>query len=327
MSIHTKKTTFSSIARSTIKTEIQAIENLLDRVNREFENACDTILSTTGHVIVLGMGKSGHIAKKIAATLASTGTPAFFVHPGEAGHGDLGMIKSQDTVIAISNSGETKELISLLPLIIQIGAPIISLSGKKQSTLTRLSTINLDVSVEQEACPLNLAPTASTTATLVMGDALAIALQQSRGFTARDFAKYHPGGSLGNQLLLKVQNIMHTHTDIPKVSPSDTLKEALYEISKKRLGMTTIVDSKNRLLGVFTDGDLRRCLDEAMDVHHIKLEQLFTQVPKTIQPSTLASNALKIMNRENITSLVIVDSENTVLGVVHMHDILKIGIS
>lgn len=327
MSTSLTHTTFQSDAKEVIRIECQAIESLLDRINHHFESACEMVLATAGRVVMIGMGKSGHIANKIAATLASTGTPSFFVHPSEASHGDLGMITPQDTVILVSYSGETEELCKLLPILKHIGVPIISITGNSHSTIAKSSAVHLDVAIKQEACSLNLAPTSSTTATLVMGDAMAIALQRQRGFTALDFARHHPGGALGNQLLLEVRHIMHTEEDIPKVSPCATIKEALIEVSKKRLGMTTIVDKNQRLLGVFTDGDLRRCLDDETDLHNAAIKEVISDSPKTIAPSTLASTALEIMNNDGITTLVVTCKDNSILGIVHMHDILKRGIS
>ena len=320
------KQTYTTLGVNVIRTEIEAITALIERVDHRFEQACDIILNTSGRIVVIGMGKSGHIANKIAATLASTGTPAFFVHPSEASHGDLGMIINQDTVITISNSGETKELLTILPLLQQRNVPIISLCGRAHSSLVKAATVNLDVSVSKEACPLGLAPTSSTTATLVMGDALAISLLHSRGFSKKDFAHHHPGGTLGKQLLLTVADIMHTDNAIPYVYTDSTLKEALIEMNKKRLGMTTVIDSQQRLVGIFTDGDMRRALDRPIDIHNTTIDQIMTAKPTTISKNMLATEALDIMKNKKITVLIITDHHNTVQGVIHIHDILKVGI-
>ncbi len=316
-------------ATEVIQTEIGAIQSLLGRLDNSFEQACELILNTKGRIVVLGMGKSGHIANKIAATLASTGTPAFFVHPSEANHGDLGMIMDRDTLILISNSGETAELMTILPLLLKRKMAMISLCGNPKSSLAQAATINLDVSVVKEACPLGLAPTASTTTTLVMGDALAIALLHARNFTPQDFAHHHPGGSLGRQLLLCAQDLMHSGHDIPSVTTGSTFKEFVIEMSQKRLGMTTIVDCNQRLLGIFTDGDLRRTLNTNidMDIHNTPISSLMTTECKTITANTQVVVALEMMKKHAITSLVVVDSSKRVIGVLHLHDILKQGLS
>ena len=318
---------FIELGKQVITIESAAIANLKSRINQNFEYACQLILKTQGRVVVSGMGKSGHIGKKIAATLASTGTPAFFVHPGEANHGDLGMIKATDTVIAISTSGETDEILSLLPLLKRRQIPLIALCGKPQSSLAQYATTCLDVSVKHEACPLGLAPTTSTTATLVMGDALAIALLKARGFESNDFALFHPGGSLGRRLLLKVHSIMHTDQEIPKISLSASIHEALIEITKKRLGMTTVINEHNQLQGIFTDGDLRRTIDKHQSLDALCIEEVMTRNFISIKEDTLAADALTIMQEKKITSLVVNDSKNNVKGIIHLHDILKAGIS
>jgi len=316
----------SELGRAVIATEERAIHQLHARINDHFVNACHILLRCQGRIVVLGMGKSGHIAKKIAATFASTGTPAFYVHPAEASHGDMGMITAQDVTLAISYSGETPEIINILPLIKRLGVPLIALTGQLSSTLARLATEVIDVSVDCEACPLGLAPTSSTTATLVMGDALAIALLQARGFTADDFARIHPGGTLGRRLLLHIEDLMHTGDTIPKVDPSCQLDEALVEITQKSLGMTTVVNTQGQLLGVFTDGDLRRTLDKGFDIHRTVISQVMTQNSITVSPQLLAAEALKIMQERKITSLVVVEQDHKLLGIVHMHDLLRVGI-
>jgi arabinose-5-phosphate isomerase len=318
---------FVDLGKQVIQEELHAIASLSNRLNSQFENACKLILKTQGRVVIIGMGKSGHIAKKIAATFASTGTPAFFVHPGEANHGDLGMITSKDTVIAISNSGETSEILHLLPLFTRLGIPLIALCGNQQSTLAKYANINLDVSVEKEACPLGLAPTSSTTATLVMGDALAVALLKVRGFDADDFALFHPGGSLGRRLLLRTRDLMHSGTDIPQVLPSSTVQQALVEMTNKRLGMTTIIDSNRLLQGVFTDGDLRRALDQNLNLNETKIAAVMNRDFISIKGDTLAAEALKIMQENKITCLMVTHENQQVDGIIQLHDILKAGIA
>ena len=309
----------------TIDMEIAAVQALLPRIGAEFVRACELVLSCTGRTIVIGMGKSGHIANKIAATLASTGTPAFFVHPGEASHGDMGMITRSDVVIAISNSGETAEIITLIPLLKRLGTPLIGMTGSPSSALASASDTHLDISVESEACPLGLAPTSSTTAALVMGDALAVALLETRGFSAEDFAFSHPGGKLGRKLLLKVGDVMHDGTETPQVKPDTPLRHALLEMTQKGLGMTTVVDSKGQLLGVFTDGDLRRAIDQQVDINTATVVEVMTPNCLTIHPNMLAAEALSIMETKTITALVVED-EQQARGVVHMHDLLKAGV-
>ena len=309
----------------TIKMEVEAVGLLSSRVDQQFRIACETILACQGRVIVTGMGKSGHIGNKIAATLASTGTPAFLVHPGEASHGDLGMITKTDVVIAISNSGNTNEIVTLLPLIARLGIPLISMTGDEQSQLAKAACANLDVSVTIEACPLNLAPTTSTTVTLVMGDALAIALLEARGFNAEDFAFSHPSGALGRKLLLRVKDIMHEGDQIPVVSADKTLQDALIEMTQKGLGMTTIMSDDAKLVGIFTDGDLRRIIDLKVDFATTSVSDVMSADPKTIPQNMLAAEALTIMEKASITAL-IVEEEDHITGVLHLHDILRAGV-
>ena len=310
----------------TVAMEAQAVGELSRRINDDFTFACETVLACKGRVVVTGMGKSGHIGNKIAATLASTGTPAFFVHPGEAGHGDLGMITKNDVVIAISNSGNTAEIITILPLIKRLGIPLISMTGDANSALSEAACANLDVAVSSEACPLNLAPTTSTTVTLVMGDALAIALLESRGFSAEDFAFSHPGGTLGRKLLLKVSDIMHKDHEVPRVTPATPLQNALLEMTEKGFGMTTIVDSDGKLLGVFTDGDLRRVIDAKINFNSATMQDVMSDSPKTISHDILAAEALTVMEKSSITALIVEDHLQHPIGVLHMHDILRAGV-
>ena len=320
-------TTYIESAQRTISIEADAVSALTKRIDENFTQACELLMSCEGRVVVTGMGKSGHIGNKIAATLASTGTPAMFVHPGEASHGDLGMITSKDVVIALSNSGTTSEVVTLLPLLKRMNASLISMTGNAHSTLATAADVHLNVGVEEEACPLDLAPTSSTTVTLVMGDALAIALLEARGFTAEDFAFSHPGGALGRRLLLKVEEIMHTGDDIPKVIPNTTLSTALLEITSKNLGMTTIVDDKNTLLGIFTDGDLRRTFDNNIDIHSTMITDIMTSNCKTASANMLAAEALAIMDKSKISVLAVVDDNNQVVGAIHLHDLLKAGVA
>ncbi len=317
---------FVSSARRTIELEAEAVSALVQRVDGAFTLACQAILECRGRTIVTGMGKSGHIGKKIAATFASTGTPAFFVHPGEASHGDLGMITGDDLVIAISYSGNSQELLTLLPLFKRQGIPLIAMTGKPRSPLALESNIVLDVSVACEACPLALAPTSSTTAALVMGDALAIALLEARGFTAEDFAFSHPGGTLGRKLLLRVGDIMHSGDAVPRVSPDVTLSQALVVMTQKGFGITTVVDDKNQLLGVFTDGDLRRTIDRGGNFASTPIGDLMHANPKTVSPQTLAAEALNMMETARITALIVVDENKHPRGVLHMHDLLRAGV-
>lgn len=311
------------LGRAVIQTEMKALEGLLSRVDSSFVAACRIILDCKGHAIVIGMGKSGHIANKIAATFASTGTPSFFVHPGEAGHGDLGMITAEDIVIALSNSGETEEITTLLPVIKRLGVPLIALSGRPDSTLARNATVHIDVSVEKEACPLGLAPTASTTAALVMGDAIAIALLEARGFSEEDFALSHPGGTLGRKLLLRVADIMHTGDEIPRVGVKTLLRDALLEMTRKQLGTTAVVDDNNQIAGIFTDGDVRRTLDAGADLQTAVIGEHMTGNCKTIPASALAAQALKMMDDHKINALLVVDDNNLLAGILNMHDLLR----
>ena len=309
-----------------IQIEQQAVDALKHSINDDFVKACQLILECRGRVVVTGMGKSGHIGGKIAATLASTGTPAFFVHPGEASHGDLGMITPGDVVIALSNSGETAEILTIVPIIKRLSLPLISLTGNDDSSLARESNIHLNVGVEKEACSLGLAPTSSTTTALVMGDALAVALLEARDFTAEDFALSHPGGSLGRRLLLHVKDIMHTGDKIPAVAANASLKEALLEMTRKGLGMTAIVDDKNRLLGIYTDGDLRRSLDHDININNTAIEDVMTANCKTIAPDVLAVEALNMMEDNKINAVVVVDENTQLLGALNMHDLLRAGV-
>lgn len=313
-------------AKRTIAIEREAIAALSSRIDASFSEACDLMKSCKGRVIVTGMGKSGHIANKIAATLASTGTPSFFVHPGEASHGDLGMITGIDVVLAISNSGNTAEITTILPLIKRMGAPLISMTGNPKSTLATQSNIHLDISIKEEACPLGLAPTSSTTATLVMGDALAVALLESKGFSEKDFAFSHPGGSLGKKLLLTVKDIMHSGDRIPIVLEGTLLADGLLEISKKGFGMTAVVNQSGRLKGLFTDGDLRRAFDARLDLLSTVIDKVMTTNCKTISADILAAEALNIMESNKITGLLVTDADKKVIGIVHMHDLIHAGV-
>ncbi len=309
-----------------IKTEAEAISGLAKQIGADFEKACNYLFNCEGHIIVIGIGKSGHIGNKIAATLASTGSPAFFVHAAEANHGDLGMINTKDVVLAISHSGETDELISILPTLKLLKIPFILLTGNPHSTLAQQATVTLNIPIEQEACSLGLAPTSSSTAALVMGDAIAVSLLNARGFTCEDFAKVHPKGQLGRRLLLKVSDIMHKGAAIPQVSSGTHVIDALLEISKKRLGMAIITNKDNDLLGIFTDGDLRRTIDKGSDLRITAIDDVMTRNCKTITADRLATEALRIMEDEKITTLVIIDSTEKPLGVIHIHDILRQGI-
>lgn len=313
------------LAQAVLETEAQAILTLRERIDESFVAACQLLLECKGRIIVTGIGKSGHIGNKIAATLASTGTPAFFMHPSEASHGDIGVITKKDVVITLSNSGNTDEIIAILPTIKLLGVPLISITGNTNSILAKTANINLDVSVEKEACPLGLVPTSSTTATLAMGDALAIALLETRGFTAKDFARSHPGGTLGKRLLLHVDNLMRTGNAIPKVTKDTLLAEALVEITNKRMGMTIVTDDQGKLAGIFTDGDLRRVIDKNLDIRTIKISEVMATSCKTISPGTLAAEAIKIMEDFQITSLVVIN-DSIPIGVIHMHDLLKSGL-
>lgn len=321
------KNKIKALAEAVLNVEAKAIEQLKSRINDDFIDACGHMLACEGRIVVTGMGKSGHIGNKIAATLASTGTPSFFMHPGEASHGDLGMITAKDVVLALSNSGETDEILTILPLIKRMKVPFITLTGNPTSRMAQAATINLDVSVSEEACPLGLAPTASTTAALAMGDALAVSLLEERGFTSNDFALSHPGGRLGRRLLLHISDIMQTGDNIPRVRASATLGEALLEMSDKRLGMTTIVDDNNILLGLFTDGDLRRLMDHThVDVHNMQVSEHMTTAPKRAQSSMLAAEGLQLMEEFKVNALPVVDDGNRVVGAFNMHDLLRSGV-
>lgn len=317
----------TSLASAVIETEAEAVRHLKTRIDDTFYQACEYMLNCKGRIVVTGMGKSGHIGGKIAATLASTGTPAFFVHPGEASHGDLGMITDQDVVLALSNSGETDEILTILPLIKRLNVPLIALTGNPASHIATEADIHLDISVDKEACPLGLAPTSSTTATLVMGDALAVSLLESRGFTANDFALSHPGGRLGKRLLLHVQDIMHTGEEIPRIGETVSLSEALVEMTRKGLGMTVITGPDNKVIGVFTDGDLRRVLDHGeVNVHELSIAECMTHNPKTVRPDQLAAEALQLMDSKRINALPVVDEQLQLLGAINMHDLLRAGV-
>ncbi|MEW5973893.1 MAG: KpsF/GutQ family sugar-phosphate isomerase [Pseudomonadota bacterium] len=316
------------LARAVLDTEAAALVRLNERLDQAFVRACELMLACAGRVVVTGMGKSGHIGGKIAATLASTGTPAFFVHPGEASHGDLGMITRQDVVLALSNSGETPEILAILPIIKRLGVPMIALTGRPQSTLAREAEVHIDVGVDKEACPLGLAPTASTTAALAMGDALAVALLETRGFTAEDFALSHPGGALGRRLLLHVRDVMHGGERLPKVELGAPLRDALMEITRKGLGITAVVDAEGRLAGVFTDGDLRRALDHAdIDLRGARVDELYTPGGKTCPEGMLAAEALGLMERHKINALIVVDEDRRPVGALNTHDLLRAGVA
>ena len=311
---------------SVIETEARALSTLVERVDDKFAAACRLMLSCRGRVVVTGMGKSGHVARKIAATLASAGTPAFFLHPGEASHGDLGMITAADMVIALSNSGETDEILTILPIIKRLGLPLVTLTGNDSSRLASEADVHIDVSVEQEACPLGLAPTASTTAALAMGDALAIALLEARGFSAEDFARSHPGGRLGRRLLLHIGDVMHTGADVPRVRTGETVSNALVEMTRSRLGMTAVVDAGNHVLGVFTDGDLRRALEGDVDMKRTRIDDVMTRDCTTVAPETLAAHAVHLMQQRAINSLPVVDDSMRLVGALNMHDLLRAGV-
>ncbi len=313
------------LGKQVVDIEAKSIATLREQIGHSYAKACQSILACTGRVVLIGMGKSGHIARKIAATLASTGTSSYFVHPAEASHGDLGMLAKDDIIIAISNSGETDEILTLLPTIKLLNIPVIAMTRNPKSTLAQYATHTLTINIEKEACPLGLAPTSSTTAALVMGDALAVTLLAARGFKAKDFARYHPAGTLGRRLLLRVGELMHTKNNLPCVNAQCTLSEAILEMTQKSLGMTTIVDNHNKLLGIFTDGDLRRSLDQNMNLHQTPITQMMTKNCITISKNTLAAEALQIMEQHKITSLVITEDQKP-LGIIHMHDLLRAGI-
>ncbi len=315
-------------AKRVLRIEADAVRALMDRVDEDFSRAVEMILACQGRVVITGMGKSGLICQKIAATMASTGTPTFFLHPAEGIHGDLGMLMKGDVVIAVSNSGETEEVVRILPVIKRMGLPLITMSGKPGSTLARAGDVFLDISITEEACPLGLAPTASTTATLAMGDALAVALLLQRGFKEEDFALYHPGGALGKRLLLRVEELMHSGPEIPVVKPDTLLKEALFEITNKKLGITGVVNDRGELIGVFTDGDLRRVIEKGFDLLSQPIREVMSTNPKRILRSNLAAKALQKMEEHVVTSLFVFEEENSRIpvGIVHMHDLLKAGV-
>jgi arabinose-5-phosphate isomerase len=314
------------LGRQALSVEIDGLRAQVPRLGGEFARACRVCLDCVGRIVVTGMGKSGHVAGKIAATLASTGTPAFFVHPGEASHGDIGMITRHDAVLALSNSGETDEILTIIPIIKRLGVPLIAFTGNRKSTLARIATVHLDIGVPAEACPLNLAPTASTTAALAVGDALAVALLKARGFTEEDFARSHPAGTLGRRLLLHVKDVMRSGAAIPKVAADSMLAEGLSEVTRKGLGMTAIVDAADRLLGVFTDGDLRRALDGAADLEHTPIQAVMTRNPKTVAASSVAAEAVHLLETHRINALLVVDADNVLIGALNVHDLLRAGV-
>jgi len=317
---------FISSGKRTVEIERDAINGLVDSIDNNFAHACEIILACTGKVIVVGMGKSGHIGRKIAATMASTGTPAFFVHPAEASHGDMGMITSQDVILALSNSGTTEEIVTLIPLIKRLGIHLISLTGNPKSTIAKASETHINIEIKKEACPLDLAPTSSSTATLVIGDALAISLLEARGFTQTDFAFSHPGGKLGRRLLIKASDIMHSNDKIPLIYENSLVRNALVEISDKGLGIAVICDQNRKLKGIFTDGDLRRALDKNIDTKTCKIEDVMTHTCTSISKNILATEALQIMESKKINALVCVNNDNIVEGVFNIHDLLRADI-
>jgi arabinose-5-phosphate isomerase len=314
------------MGREALRIEARAVAALVDRLGDDFGRACRMLLACAGRVVVSGMGKSGHVGGKIAATLASTGTPAFFLHPAEASHGDLGMVTKGDVVLAISYSGETAELLTILPLFKRMGAPLVTMTGNPASTLGREADVHLDICVPAEACPLNLAPTASTTATLAMGDALAVALLKHRGFTEADFARSHPGGSLGRRLLLHVADVMRRGGELPRVGPDTPLTEGLLEMSRKRLGLTAVVDGDDRVLGIFTDGDLRRALDRKADIHGSRMTDVMTSNPRSIGPNELAAEAVLMMEKHAVNGLLVLDDSGRLVGALNVHDLLRAGV-
>jgi arabinose-5-phosphate isomerase len=320
------KDAIRDLARAVIETQASAVTSLLDRIDGSFVTACNCLLECEGRVVVIGMGKSGHIGSKIASTLASTGTPAFFVHPAEASHGDLGMIKPEDVVLALSNSGETDELNRILPLLKRNGVKIVALTGNPESTLARHSDVVLDIAVDKEACPLGLAPTSSTTATLVMGDALAISLLETRGFTEEDFAKSHPAGQLGKRLLLHIRDVMHCGDDIPAVQADASISDAIVEMTAKRLGMTAVLDESGKVLGIFTDGDLRRALDAGLDPHANLITDAMTPGGQKISPDSLAVEAMRKMQTHAIQGLLVTDPNGQLVGALNFQDLLKAGV-
>ncbi|WP_133650075.1 arabinose 5-phosphate isomerase KdsD [Paraburkholderia flava] len=312
-----------ALAREVLDTEADAVRGLRDQLDGGFVEAIDFILGCRGRVVVSGIGKSGHIARKLAATFASTGTPAFFVHPAEASHGDLGMVTADDVFVAMSNSGESEELVAILPLIKRLGAKLISITGRPQSSLAKLADVHLNAGVSKEACPMNLAPTASTTAALALGDALAVAVLDARGFGADDFARSHPGGALGRRLLTYVRDVMRTDDQVPKVTGSATVRDALFQLTAKRMGMTAIVDEQNRVEGIFTDGDLRRVLEKAGDFRDLPIASVMTRGPRTIGPDHLAVEAVELMERHRINQMLVVDDAGTLIGALNMHDLFS----
>jgi arabinose-5-phosphate isomerase len=314
------------LARAVIETEAAAVNSLLSRIDDHFVDACELMLACEGRIVVVGMGKSGHIASKIAATLASTGTPAFFVHPAEASHGDLGMLKEGDVALLLSNSGETNELNSIIPIFKRMGVKIVAMTGNAESTLAKHATVHIDVGVEKEACPLGLAPTSSTTAALVMGDALAVSLLDRRGFTREDFARSHPAGRLGRQLLLLINDVMHDGDELPSVSGTATISEAIVEMTEKRLGMSAIIDEQRHILGVLTDGDLRRALDAALYPHATPVAEVMTVDPKTIAPDALAMEAVQMMQDYRIQGLLVMDADRRLVGALNFQDLLQAGV-
>jgi arabinose-5-phosphate isomerase len=323
---HDESQRLCALGRAVLETEAQAVLDLRERLGAPFVAACRLMLGCTGRIVVVGMGKSGHVGGKIAATLASTGSPAFFVHPGEASHGDLGMITAKDVVLALSNSGETDEILTILPIIKRLDVPLIAMTGNLGSTLARQATVSIDVAVAKEACPLGLAPTASTTAALAMGDALAVALLEARGFDADDFARSHPAGRLGRRLLLLVDDLLHTGDALPRVSETALVSAALLEMTAKRLGMTTVVDGDGRLSGIFTDGDLRRALDNGIDVHATPIAEVMTRGSRTIRRGTLAAAALHDMQEHKINALTVLDEDGRPVGALNIHDLLRSGV-
>ncbi len=315
-----------ALAAKVLNIESRAVSELIPRLDDSFSAACALCLDIKGRVVITGMGKSGHVGGKIAATLASTGTPSFFMHPADASHGDLGMITQHDLLLAVSYSGETDEVVTILPLVKRMGAKLISMTGKPGSTLATTADVHLDVSISEEACPLNLAPTASTTATLAMGDALAVALLESRGFTAEDFALSHPSGSLGKKLLLRVDDVMHIGDAVPSVGPNVNVTDGLLEMSQKGLGMTAIVDNTNKILGVFTDGDLRRALDKGINIHKIMISEVMHEGCITIGPDIMAAEAVHVLEENKITGLLVADADGRLVGALNIHDLFRAGV-
>jgi arabinose-5-phosphate isomerase len=314
------------VARAALGIEIEGLQAQLPRLGADFARACRICLDCRGRIVVTGMGKSGHIAGKIAATLASTGTPAFFVHPGEASHGDVGMITRDDAVLALSNSGETDEILTIVPIIKRLGVPLLAMTGRPDSALARAASVHLDIGVPAEACPLNLAPTASTTAALAVGDALAVALLKARGFTEEDFARSHPAGNLGRRLLLHVRDVMRTGGDVPSVREATPLAEGLLEVTRKGLGMTAVVDGEDRVVGIFTDGDLRRALGRAADLHATRMGEVMTRHAKTVHAGMLAAEAVHLMEEHRITALLVLDGDGHAVGALNMHDLMRAGV-